>query len=92
LIFVYDKKSGTKTIDFEKDEVRKLFASSIKACDISRFDLFVYEDGNLVLWNNPSIEIIKENRTDETQIKISTEKGYRTTVYAYSFVKDKRAA
>jgi len=40
---VYDGNSGSKTIDFEKDEIRKLFSSNIEACDISRFDLFQEE-------------------------------------------------
>ena len=45
---VYDKGSGIKIIDFEKDQIRNLFSSSIKACDISRFDLFQEEGESIV--------------------------------------------
>ena len=63
ITYVFDKNSGTKIIDFSKDEIRKIFSSNIKACDVTRFDLF--EEDHL-LWNNPSIEMFNKNKTDET--------------------------
>ena len=68
-----------------------MFSSNIKACDISRFDLFQEIDGSIVQWSNQNVEMIKKNETSETQIKISTLEGFRSRVFVYSFVKDKRA-
>ena len=48
-------------------------------------------DGKLVQWSGPSIEMIKKNKTDETQIKISTLTGFRSRLFVFSYVKDKRA-
>jgi hypothetical protein len=35
--------------------------------------------------------MIKKNETSETQLSISTLEGFRSRVFVYSFVKDRRA-
>ena len=66
ITYVYDRSPGSETIDFQKDGIREMFSSNIKACDISRFDLFEEVDGNLVQWTNPSVEMVYKNKTNET--------------------------
>ena len=43
-----------------------LFSSDIKACDISRFDLFLDNDGDLKLWDTDSVVMNDKNKPDET--------------------------
>ena len=43
-----------------------MFSINIKACDITRFDLFEEVDGNLMQWSNKNVEMLNKNKTDET--------------------------
>jgi hypothetical protein len=61
MTYVYDRDFGINTIDFEKNRIRKMFNSDIKACDISRFDLFEKGEGNLNQWTSSKVEILNQN-------------------------------
>ena len=39
-----------------------LFDTDIKACDISRFDLFLDNDGELELWDKDTVVINEKNK------------------------------
>jgi hypothetical protein len=68
--------------------VRNIYSSSIKACDISRFEIFENNSTNKVVWDYN--EIMLENKTDpiKTGLKIDTSSGFNTKIFVYSYVKN----
>jgi hypothetical protein len=69
-------------------DIRNIFESDIKACDISRFDLFDSNENEKELNKNTSIELLNATNANYASIKINTTAGFRIKIYAFSYVKN----